>query len=148
VSCNSSSQAAHGVFLVGEGQLAPACFLTVRLDADLGTAESLHTCGVPSVSQGMDEDAPGPVCRRCWEEEGATAPSGRMVGGSMALNAQMFSRPVASSWQPWELGQPGMSDGLEGFSCWTVEAVLCGSPFVSATNKVEVHGLQRSNFRG
>lgn len=69
-------------------------------------------------------------------------------GWEHGADAQIFSQSAASSLQPWELGPPGMSDGLQEFSCWTAEAVLCGSPFISATDRVEIHGLQLSSFHG
>lgn len=52
---------------------------------DLGTAHHLHTQGGLSISQGMDEDAPERVCKRCWREVGARAPTVRMADGIMAL---------------------------------------------------------------
>lgn len=61
-------------------------------------------------------------------------------------DAQILSQRTARSLQPWELGPPEVSDGLQKFSWWTVEAMLCGSPFISATNEVEIHGLWHSSF--
>lgn len=41
-----------------------------------------------------------------------------------------------------------MSDGLGEFSCSIVEGVLCGSLFGSASNEVEIYGLQHSSSHG
>lgn len=91
--------------------------LALWLDPDLGTADGLLVCGGSSISQVMDKNALGPACRRCWEEEGATAQSMRL------MDAQIFSQPIARSLQPWEHGSFHGSTEVIPMSNWVHQSL-------------------------
>ncbi|KAF2982493.1 hypothetical protein EK904_003925 [Melospiza melodia maxima] len=98
VSHESSAQALPWLILHEDSWLQPPFRL------DLGTAHHLHTQGGLSISQGMDEDAPERVCKRCWKEVGARAPTVRMVDGIMALiyrySPSLLPVPCSSELRP------------------------------------------------
>lgn len=137
MSHKSGAQALHWLILCKDSWLQPPSWLCDWTRPG-HCPRSPHTGGSEHF-QGMDEDVPECLCKRCWKGVGGTAPTVRMVDGIMTLihrySPSLLPIPCSS-----ELGPPGMSDGLKEFSCCIVETELCGGPFVSATNEVEIYG--------